>query len=101
MAGAAAFMVVVDFMGAAVILVVVAMGGAVAVTAGVVAVMGVVGTAEVMHAVGPAEGMGVVGTETVGMVVVCIGMAVLPTGGGVTRTRMVTDLMVGNSKRRT
>jgi hypothetical protein len=35
--------------------------------------------------------------DAVGMVVVRIGMAGLPTGGGVTHTRTVTDLMVGNS----
>ena len=72
------------FMGVAVIsvaaiLVAVAMDGAVAVTAGVVAVTGAAGTV---------EDMGVVGTGAAGM-------AVLPTGGGVTHTRMVTDLMVG------
>jgi hypothetical protein len=36
------------------------------------------------------EGMDVVGTAAVGMVPV-------PTGGGVTPTRMLTDLTVGNS----
>jgi hypothetical protein len=58
------------------------MGGAAAVTAGEV--------------VTDAVGMVVVGTGAAGMVVVRIGMAVLPTGGGVTHTRMVTDLTVGN-----
>ena len=55
------------------------------------AVTGVAGT--VVVGTGPAgmvEGMGVVGTAAVGMVPV-------PTGGGVTRTRMLTDLTVGNS----
>lgn len=65
------------------------MGGVVAVTAGEV-VTGAAGTV-------------VVGTDGVGMVVVAgtvvvrIGMAVLPTGGGVTHTRMDTGPMVGNS----
>ena len=63
------------------ILVVVAMDGAAAM--GGVVVTGEAGTV-------------VVGMDGVGMVVVRIGMAVLPTGGGVTHTRMVTDLMVGN-----
>jgi hypothetical protein len=53
---------------------------AVAVMAGVVADTGAVGTV---------EGMGVVGTGAAGM-------AVVPTGG-VTHTRMRTDLTVGNS----
>jgi hypothetical protein len=77
------------FMGVAAILAAVAMDGAVAVTAGVVVVTGgagtvVVGTAAAgMDAVGTVEGMGVVG------------MAVAPTGGGATHTRMLTDLTVG------
>jgi hypothetical protein len=74
---------------AAGILVAVAMGGAAAVTAGV-AVMGVAGT--VVVGTGPAgmvEDMGVVGTAAVRMVVI-------PTGGGVTHTRMPTDLTVGS-----
>jgi hypothetical protein len=62
-------------------------GGAAAVTAGEV-VTGAAGTVD-------AVGMVVGGTGAAGMVVVHIGMAVLPTGGGVTHTRMVTDLMVG------
>jgi len=62
-------------------------GGAAAVTAGEV-VTGAAGTVD-------AGGMVVGGTGAAGMVVVHIGMAVLPTGGGVTHTRMVTDLMVG------
>ena len=62
-------------------------GGAAAVTAGAV-VTGAAGTVD-------AVGMVVGGTGAAGMVVVHIGMAVLPTGGGVTHTRMVTDLMVG------
>jgi hypothetical protein len=90
-------MVAEGFMGAAAILVVVAMDGAVAVTAGVVAVTDTVGTVLVgMGAVGMVEGMGVGGTGAVGMVVVRIGMAVLPTGGGATPIRMLTDRMVGN-----
>jgi hypothetical protein len=72
--------VVEGFMGVAVILAAVAMGGAVAVMAGVVADTGAAGTV---------EGMGVVGTGAAGM-------AVVPTGG-VTHTRMRTDLTVGNS----
>jgi hypothetical protein len=70
-----------------VILAAVDMGGAAAVTAGEV-VTGAAGTVD-------AVGMVVGGTGAAGMVVVHIGMAVLPTGGGVTHTRMVTDLMVG------
>ena len=58
----------------------VAMDGAAAAMGGVVVVTGAAGTV---------EDMGVVGTGAAGM-------AVLPTGGGVTHTRMVTDLMVGN-----
>ena len=82
-----------DFMGVAVtslgaILVVVAMDGAAAAMGGV-AVTGEVGTVVV--------GMDVVGPGAVGMVVVRIGMAVLPTGGGVTHTRMDTGLTVGKS----
>ena len=65
------------FTGVAAILVVVAMDGAVVVTAGVAVVTG-------------AAGMGVVGTEAVGMAVVRI-------GGGVTHTRMDTGLTVGKS----
>jgi hypothetical protein len=53
---------------------------AVAATAGVV----------VTDAVGTVEGKG-----AVGMVVVGIGAAVVPIGGGVTPTRMLTDLTVG------
>ena len=68
------------FMGVAVILAAVAMGGAVAVTAGVPAVTDAAGTV---------EGMGVAGTGAVGM-------AAVPTGGA-THTRMLTDLTVGNS----
>jgi len=55
---------------------------------GAAAVTGAAGTVD-------AGGMVVGGTGAAGMVVVHIGMAVLPTGGGVTHTRMVTDLMVG------
>jgi len=77
----------------AVILAAVDMGGAAAVTAGEV-VTGAAGTVD-------AVGMVVVGTGTAGMVVVRIGMAVLPIGGGVTHTRMVTDLMVGNGDKQT
>ena len=62
------------------ILVVVAMDGAAAM--GGVVVTGEAGTV-------------VVGMDGVGMVVVRIGMAVLPTGGGVTHTRMDTGLTVG------
>ena len=58
---------------------------AVAVMAGVVADTGAAG----MDAVGTVEDMGVVGTGAAGM-------AVVPTGG-VTHTRMRTDLTVGNS----
>ena len=61
------------FMGVAVILVAVAMDGAVAVT----------------DAAGTVEGMGLAGTGAVGM-------AAVPTGGA-THTRMLTDLTVGNS----
>ena len=68
------------------ILVVVAMDGAAAM--GGVVVTGEAGTV-------------VVGMAGVGMVVVRIGMAVLPTGGGVTHTRMDTGLTVGSSKRKT
>ena len=64
------------------ILVVVAMDGAAAM--GGVVVTGEAGTV-------------VVGMDGVGMVLVRIGMAVLPTGGGVTHTRMDTGLMVGKS----
>jgi hypothetical protein len=67
-------------------------GGAAAVTAGEV-VTGAAGTVD-------AVGMVVGGTGAAGMVVVHIGMAVLPTGGGVTHTRMVTDLMVGKGTNR-
>jgi hypothetical protein len=63
------------FMGVAAILVAVAMDGAVAVTAGVVAVTGAAGTV---------EGMGVAGTVVVRI-------------GGVTHTRMLTDPTVGKS----
>jgi hypothetical protein len=64
------------FMGVAAILVAVAMDGAVAVTAGVVAVTGAAGTV---------EAMGVAGTVVVRI------------GGGVTHTRMLTDPTVGKS----
>jgi hypothetical protein len=86
------------FMEVVVILVAVAMGGAVAVTAGVV-VTGAGGTVVVdtgaagMEEVGTGEGMGVAGTGAVGMVVV-------PIGGGATHTRMHTDLTVGKSDKR-
>ena len=78
------------FMGVVAILAAVVMGGAVAVTAGVVVVTGGAGTVVVdmaaagMDAVGTVEGMG------------AVGMAVVPTGG-VTPTRMPTDLTVGKS----
>jgi hypothetical protein len=79
------------------ILVADAMGGAAVVMVGV-AVTRAAGTAVVgMDGVGTAEDMGVVGTGAVGMAVVRIGTAALPTGGGVIHTRMVTGLMVGNS----
>jgi hypothetical protein len=84
-----------DFMGVGVIslgaiLVVVAMDGAAAAMGGV-AVTGEVGTVVVgMDGAGMAE----VGTGAVGM-------AVVPTGGGATHTRMDTGLTVGNSKRKT
>ncbi|MFY9986699.1 MAG: hypothetical protein WAK31_18185 [Chthoniobacterales bacterium] len=84
MAVAEGFMEVAAILAAG-ILVAVAKGGAAAVTAGV-AVTGVAGT--VIVGTGPAgmvEGMGVVG------------MVAVPTGGGVTPTRMLTDLTVGNS----
>jgi hypothetical protein len=74
------------------ILAAVAMDGVAAVMGGV-AVTGAAGTAVVagMDGVGTVGDMG-----ALGMVAVRIGMAVLPTGGGVTRTRMVT-VMVGDS----
>ena len=64
-----------------------------------VAMVDLGGAAVVTGAAGTVDavGMVVVGTGAAGMVVVRIGMAVLPTGGGVTHTRMVTDLMVGRS----
>ena len=76
-----------DFMGAAVILAVAGMDGAVGAMAGAV----------VTGAAGTVEGMGVVGTEAVGMVVAGIG-AVVPTGG-VTHTPMGGELTVGKSSR--
>jgi hypothetical protein len=69
------------FMGVAAILAAVAMGGEVAVMAGVVVVSGGAGTV-------------VVDTAEAGMD--AVGMAVVPTGG-VIPTRMPTDLTVGKS----
>jgi hypothetical protein len=96
------FMAAADFMGVAVILLgailaAVAMGGAAAAMGGVVATVAVGMVVEGMDGVGM---VAVAGTDAVGMVVA--GMAaVLPTGGGVTHTRMDTGPMVGSPRRKT
>ena len=82
------------FMGVAVTLLAAILAAVAMVDMGGAAV--VTGAAGTVVAGMDAVGMVVVGTGA-GMVVVRIGMAVLPTGGGVTHTRMVTDLMVGKS----
>jgi hypothetical protein len=65
------------------------MGVAVILAAAILVAVAMDGAVGVTDAVGTVEGMGVAGTGAVGMVVVPI--------GGVTRTRMFTDLTVGNS----